>query len=691
MNHTKTIYPRSPQLSSYKISLFAPNATVHQTKHVEFIQEYQNFRELALAVSADRPWSPATFAGDQRSNATLNTIQLLVLDFDDGLLTLVEATEVFAPYKHIIGTSKSHNIEKNGLVANRFRVILALEHPVNLDEKFKEYWFAAYEKWPSMDKACKDSARFFFPCTKIVSVNEGGALFTDRKVCINTQKNVPKVSLYTHERKGKLSKSTKDFLVDGAPDGEWHGRFFKAAMDFKEQGYSIKEAELKLTMVTGALDEVDQQQLNDVYENRPSKYGPRGAEVKDDLRELILRSKFIVNLADPTDCLLLEPSTGITLKIHPMILAKTIGNRNDQVLYQQQSVINAIFDYDRFGSGPIYLDKATGAFVYNQYIPPKWQHKEFYFGEAAQKQPESLPEIYNLFFNHLVAEHAESKEYILDWLATALKDRNYTILTALGEEGIGKGVLGLIMSALFGEANFVKVRDEIFKTKFNGQLANKALVYIDEVALKSAEDHNRLKDVVNDKIEVERKGKDAIYIENSASYYLSANDLDAIKPSAGDRRFSIIQLTEEKLSHTPLIRRIEEMTSIDNIAQLAAYLRARAVERDMLKPFVSARTEDVKEAGLADWEAYVVFDWTVSNVGKTVDVRELQAAITAQFGAFRAPPGRRRIESLCKKYPAYLRMTNNNGSRWVSVPAAPQATVPLKVPRLPTFKPGVTQ
>lgn len=232
-------------------------------------------------------WAPGLFKGDVRANANLEGISLLVLDIDEGC-SLEAGVKLFSSYKHVIGTSKSHGIEKNGVVADRFRVVLFLDKAATSDAEFKSAWYAAFARWQFIDKACKDSARFFFPCTHLVSVNMEGATFDERFVLPDSARDwsyratgdkrpegVPRV-------KGKLSKATKDFLVDGAAPGEWHGRFFKAAMDFKEQGYDIEDARLKLSAVTGHLDETDEKQLEDVYLNREAKYEPRNIGLIND-------------------------------------------------------------------------------------------------------------------------------------------------------------------------------------------------------------------------------------------------------------------------------------------------------------------------------------------------------------------------------------------------------------------------
>jgi hypothetical protein len=658
----------------YEITRFAGTEAAQTRSGVRHVEP--DIAGLAEVISQSM-WAPGLFRGDIRANANLESVALLTLDFDSGL-QLDRALEIFSGYRHIIGTSKSHGIEKNGVVCDRFRVVLFLEAPATTDAAFKEYWFAAFSKWPEMDKACKDSARFFFPCTQIVSVNEDGALFSDRLV-IEAPRQPQLATRQLATRKGKLSDKTEQFLIygDDTPNGEWHEALFKACMDFKEKHYSIDEARMKLMRVTNEWDSHDEQTLTDVFENRIPKYPVRESAIaRQALIELISKSKYVINMANTGESVLIDESTGITLDIRQQVLASLIG-KEDIGLYFYNNVIYAKFEYDRFKYSPLFLDPVSGIHVYNSYVPPAWQHDFFYFSKPLPTSSE-LPPIYDEFFNHLTAGDMESKAYIIDWLATAMRSRNYTILTAIGDQGIGKGVLGALMEKLFGEHNYVRTRDEIFKNKFNGQLKNKVLVYIDEVALKSAEDHNRLKDIVNDKIEIERKGFDAIYVKNFASYYLSSNHLDAVRPEAGDRRFSIIQLTDRKLGATPLISRLEEMNSAENIAKLAAFLLNHKVTRDMTVPFISERSKEVREAGLADWEAFVVFDWTSDKVGRSFDLTKLQADIVIRFGSFRSPPGRRRIEDLAKKYPEYLkiqRKSSDTAERLIEVLSSPTANV----------------
>lgn len=267
----------------YEISLFAEGAGASQVAQAAFTSQVETMKHLSLMISTTRPWSPGVFVSGRRLNANLQSIGYLVLDVDEGC-SLAEAIELFAPYKHVIGTSKSHGIEKAGKIADRFRVVLMLPAALKTDAEFKAAWYAAKMKWAFIDSACKDAARFFFPCKEIVSVNDAGALFAETFKLPDSAKDwsyqatgskATEPTKAAAGKRGKLSKQTKDFLAEGAEPGTWHARLFKAATDFKEQGYDIDEARLKFTAITGDWLDVSEHCLMDVYENRESKYGPR--------------------------------------------------------------------------------------------------------------------------------------------------------------------------------------------------------------------------------------------------------------------------------------------------------------------------------------------------------------------------------------------------------------------------------
>jgi hypothetical protein len=199
-----------------------------------------------------------------------------------------------------------------------------------------------------------------------------------------------------------------------------------------------------------------------------------------------------------------------------------LGDKEAYSSYMSSNGCSAIIEYEpRSRHKRLYRN---GKFNYfNVYEKPFW---------AAQDQNIGMPEIpvvYKEFFTHLTDNDTASYEYLLDWLANSLQSRNRTILVAIGEQGIGKGVLGDIMRELHGEKNYAKTNDGVFKERFNGPLLFKTLVHIDEIKIGNNDvAYNRLKDVVNDTIQIEEKCKNQITVNNHASFYICSNNLDAI-------------------------------------------------------------------------------------------------------------------------------------------------------------------
>lgn len=246
--------------------------------------QYSSIDELAAIISSE-PWAPGIFSERRRLISNLTRIDLLVLDIDDGC-TLESATEKFKDYKHIIATSKSHQKEKNDKVCDRFRVVLFLKEAIDSDRVFKTTWAKAYAQWPFIDKACKDSSRFFYPSPEIVSINRGGLEVEPIRLDIleNPIKSqgpeLDQVLGADDSRpKGELWKSTLKFLLEGAPAGQRHPELVKAVGNMREQGYSkaevlerVEEMSHKGDWTQPGLNANDLKTIDRMFE-REMKYG----------------------------------------------------------------------------------------------------------------------------------------------------------------------------------------------------------------------------------------------------------------------------------------------------------------------------------------------------------------------------------------------------------------------------------
>jgi len=230
-----------------------------------------NIDELQEVITKQN-YSPAIYKDNHRTNDNFIQAELIALDFDSGL-SIEVAKEVFKNYQHIIGTTRNHRKEKNGVVADRFRVILFLSEPISDSKTYRATLFDLLKKYPQADEACKDPARMFYPCASIYSQGSG--------VKVTPILPPPPVKFQRAELdsgvKGDLSRSTLGFLTFEV-DSNWNKKLFKAAKDFQEQGYSVIQA---TNFLNGAVcgykgrdENSDIKTIKSAYKDEP-KHPPR--------------------------------------------------------------------------------------------------------------------------------------------------------------------------------------------------------------------------------------------------------------------------------------------------------------------------------------------------------------------------------------------------------------------------------
>jgi len=342
-------------------------------------------------------------------------------------------------------------------------------------------------------------------------------------------------------------------------------------------------------------------------------------------------------------------------KIHKDRLLKLFDPKYDV----HSKIYVAEYDYRPYDSG-LLIKNIDGTHSFNTYKPPFWQEDHFYSKGENEVTAKALPVMYDKFFKHLVNNDKPSYEYLIKWLSHGLSGRNYCILTTIGAPGVGKGVLGEVMRRLFGTDNFYAGSDRVFKGTFNSQIADRRLVYCDEIYIKNKEEEDKLKLVVNDFIEIEKKGIDAREIHNYASFYISSNNMDSISLTADDRRFSILELTDIKLTKILNDSQIKDLFLDENIEQLAGFLwNYETKAEEMSQVFISERTEEVRASSLKEWEEYFVFKFCKDNPGKQMEIFEAGEIIKEYFG-YNTRVGRERFKSLSKKYPKSFKVSRVN-------------------------------
>lgn len=325
----------------------------------------------------------------------------------------------------------------------------------------------------------------------------------------------------------------------------------------------------------------------------------------------------------------------------------------------KQDLHHCKFDWNPYSSKK--LDKKRdGSWEFNQYQPAKWIGKDFY-KDGFEYPKEPLPEIYRIFLMHLVNGDKRSFDYILSWLAQVIQPhkRNFCILTTIGQQGVGKGLLGQIMRNLVGVVNFSETSQKAISGTFNKQLLYKLVVYINEIEVKTIADENRLKGYIDEMVEIEAKHQDAITIQNHASLYISTNNEDALRLTADDRRFSIVTLTKNKMipEYWEKISggcEITDLLELKNIKKFGNFLMNKKVnEKEMTQPLKTLTTEEIRRASLKTWEDWTVFTLHSNKKGEKVTLEDLSDLIEQKFGS-RFRPTKYAFSKLVKIYPERL-------------------------------------
>lgn len=152
-------------------------------------------------------WSPIKWRDGIRKESHFLGSLVCALDFDSPNTSLEWARETFKEYDVIIGTTKSHQKEKKGIVCERFRVVLWFTEPITDLALYKHNMVLLIQKYGA-DKACNDGARFFFPCTEIVE-SHGGKCVEIEPLPVVSKENT---SLYGVKRRRGMN-----YIIDAYP------------------------------------------------------------------------------------------------------------------------------------------------------------------------------------------------------------------------------------------------------------------------------------------------------------------------------------------------------------------------------------------------------------------------------------------------------------------------------------------
>ena len=308
-------------------------------------------------------------------------------------------------------------------------------------------------------------------------------------------------------------------------------------------------------------------------------------------------------------------------------------------------------------AGKVYYDpkKPTGLYTSafqgqdvvfaNKYIKPEWLETEI---EA------ECPKAFERFMEYFVIDD-ECRAYVYFWLQEMLVGRCSNMLLLNANMGTGKGTFTKVVQKLVGSSNFFSTSQDFFNSRFNGELdARKAIVF-DEIEIKGAA-KNTLKNIANDQVAIEKKGKELLYKTNHASIIITNNHASSCKLVPSDRRFHAIDVTDTPMkdvfSGAEMMKLNELIETEGFIAQVGWWLINKVEAKKEWTPAFTWKGKKFQylcELSLTDWQRYLM-EYLKNSKESEIEISEIKEEYREENGEHAKFGGETKISELLREY-----------------------------------------
>lgn len=145
--------------------LISSNDNLRQDVPTGFKKNEGKFENIHKLVCGSYRYSAGTFLNGYITDENyLREQNLFIIDVDDGL-TIEDAKGLFSNYTYLIATTKSHQIEKNKITCDRFRLILPTISKFHLEPKvYSEMYMNVLSAIgvSEADRKCRNSSRWYY-------------------------------------------------------------------------------------------------------------------------------------------------------------------------------------------------------------------------------------------------------------------------------------------------------------------------------------------------------------------------------------------------------------------------------------------------------------------------------------------------------------------------------------------------
>ncbi len=221
----------------------------------------------------------------------------------------------------------------------------------------------------------------------------------------------------------------------------------------------------------------------------------------------------------------------------------------------------------------------------------------------------------------------EAQERFLNWAAFVVQKRRRSgqAWGLVGTTGTGKSVLSNLLCAVVGRAGQTADGREILGAarsiplssitdRFNDELQNKILVYVDDAdaGMDRAERRRITSDmkpkITDSGLSVEAKFQSKTRVPNFCNFLFTTNVREALHIDANDRRISVSDYSETKLTDLLARDTIDAIERLEHpeIADFVAYLMTREVDEDRAsRPLENQQRADMIAGSRDPFDAFL--------------------------------------------------------------------------------------
>lgn len=206
---------------------------------------YEGFRVLGPSeriskIITKNIWSPILWERGRRASRNFRFSSFVALDFDGGVSLDDAINNIFCDLIHIIAPTRSHRMDKNGVVDDRFRVLVKLSTDTTDCARFTAT-ARHYAKLYEADIACTDCARAFYPSLHIASMSTEGYTWD----LVEADDIETKEEFLHRKATAPLSNDARIVLEHGVADNR-NQTCFRVALELLRKGYTKEEAYKKV-------------------------------------------------------------------------------------------------------------------------------------------------------------------------------------------------------------------------------------------------------------------------------------------------------------------------------------------------------------------------------------------------------------------------------------------------------------